>query len=501
MVKFSFRKVSNYFVSLILLLLGCISILGAMGTLSKSIEEVTYRYIYILDALLLIIIFMYLLRGKCKEILKKYGKMVFLASIFCIILWQIWMVVTLVSVTRWDPTTVLYEVMGHPLWNKEYFSVYPNNFFIVAFERALWLLFGKPDLFSFTRILGFLNILVVDSTILFTRSIIKRYYKEFIANSFTFFCVSLLGLSPWITIPYSDIWSFCISSCNLSILILLFNKNKHEKKLRYVLLGIMGALAAISYFLKPSLVIFYVALVIVLSCKHISAKEYLKFNLIGTFVVMFMLVFAGISFYKNNNSFLKTDSSKAFSLVHFAAMGITNKGGYSREISAKDQSINSPEERKKHDIKVIKKRLNELGIAGYQRYLLGKQMRNTSDGTFAWGSEATIRLLKQKRSAVRTSLPRRIYTEKNIATKKSNFLVSVQIIWIMCLFFMLCSFYNEKWVVQVLKYTVVGFCLFLLLFEGGRSRYIIQFLPFIIMLTSIGMENIVKNGSKSTGID
>lgn len=46
--------------------------------------------------------------------------------------------------------------------------------------------------------------------------------------------------------------------------------------------------------------------------------------------------------------------------------------------------------------------------------------------------------------------------------------------------------------VQLLKYTVIGFFVFLLLFEGGRSRYIIQFLPFLLILSSIGVDNFIS---------
>lgn len=39
---------------------------------------------------------------------------------------------------------------------------------------------------------------------------------------------------------------------------------------------------------------------------------------------------------------------------------------------------------------------------------------------------------------------------------------------------------------QLLKIIFIGFCAFLLLFESGRSRYLIQFLPFIFALIGIG---------------
>ena len=40
-----------------------------------------------------------------------------------------------------------------------------------------------------------------------------------------------------------------------------------------------------------------------------------------------------------------------------------------------------------------------------------------------------------------------------------------------------------------LKIAWVGFMLFLLLFEGGRTRYLIQVLPAILVLFYINLEN------------
>ncbi|OXE60580.1 hypothetical protein ADH69_08455 [Limosilactobacillus reuteri] len=39
----------------------------------------------------------------------------------------------------------------------------------------------------------------------------------------------------------------------------------------------------------------------------------------------------------------------------------------------------------------------------------------------------------------------------------------------------------------VIKLTILGGFIFLLLFEGGRSRYLIQFLPYLITLSSLGI--------------
>ena len=51
---------------------------------------------------------------------------------------------------------------------------------------------------------------------------------------------------------------------------------------------------------------------------------------------------------------------------------------------------------------------------------------------------------------------------------------------------MLGAVLDKRVVSQLLKIIFIGFCAFLLLFESGRSRYLIQFLPFIFTLIGIG---------------
>lgn len=38
--------------------------------------------------------------------------------------------------------------------------------------------------------------------------------------------------------------------------------------------------------------------------------------------------------------------------------------------------------------------------------------------------------------------------------------------------------------------------MFLLLFEGGRSRYLIQFLPFFYLLSAIGWESVLTTANR-----
>jgi len=68
-----------------------------------------------------------------------------------------------------------------------------------------------------------------------------------------------------------------------------------------------------------------------------------------------------------------------------------------------------------------------------------------------------------------------------------------QIIWVVALIFMLFSTIGDSGeTLQFLKYTIVGGFVFLLLFEGGRSRYLIQFLPYLFTLSGLGIDKFIS---------
>lgn len=85
-------------------------------------------------------------------------------------------------------------------------------------------------------------------------------------------------------------------------------------------------------------------------------------------------------------------------------------------------------------------------------------------------------------------MSRKLFIPKyNSALKAIN-----DILWIITLIFMLFSLCAKDWITLLLKYVVLGFALFLLLFEGGRSRYLIQFLPYVFLLSGIGFYKLQK---------
>ena len=68
--------------------------------------------------------------------------------------------------------------------------------------------------------------------------------------------------------------------------------------------------------------------------------------------------------------------------------------------------------------------------------------------------------------------------------------LTIQMIWLVVLIGILFSLRMNSFRIQLFKLSVLGGMLFLLIFEGGRSRYLIQFLPFLFVLSGAGMNNL-----------
>lgn len=203
---------------------------------------------------------------------------------------------------------------------------------------------------------------------------------------------------------------------------------------------------------------------------------------------MFVFI-GGFNLYKSHNSIIKIDNSKALNLVHFADMGIQGTGGYYLPDVDHDIKVKDPKERLKSDKQIWLRRFNKMGPLRYQVFLVRKQVANTEDSSFHWGKEGEF---INSFSRSQYSLPRKLFLDNDGIARKYQeaFAIIIQLCWIVLLANLVFVLQKSDYNSQFLKYAIVGFFAFLLIFESGRSRYLIQFLPLIILLSGIGYENL-----------
>lgn len=68
-----------------------------------------------------------------------------------------------------------------------------------------------------------------------------------------------------------------------------------------------------------------------------------------------------------------------------------------------------------------------------------------------------------------------------------------QLWWITLLVIIALGFGPRRQLLQLLRLAMIGGFIFLLLFEGGRSRYLIQYLPCLLLLGVFSFERAVVN--------
>lgn len=480
-MKILFNRIINYFFAFLVV----VSIIGAIINLFNSLTT-GGSSIYLLDVIILLAFSLSFLGFSFKNFLRqKYNEhrrfinIVLLIVIGC---WQGYLINSVSGISSWDPSSIITAATSSSKSISSYLSSYPNNFDIFLIYHGIWKLLGEPSKHTLIIVISILNYLIFDIIFLCTFKFFKIYFKKSNSKFFLFTTLSLVGVSAWGCLSYSDLLAFDLTC--LTIVSLFCLKMSLKDTRRAIIFAITsGILLALDYLVKPSLVITFIAFFIVL-CTHSICNKSFKNKILPTVILLlsaFPLVM-GVSFLRKNNIIIRINDNRSFNVYHYGAMGVYNNGGFNLADTNLDYYTKDPQKRKDQDIKLWKERLVKRGFTGYQSFLIRKQTLNTSDASFGWGQEGGFLNPFYKRN----TLSHRLFFAGNPPKYANSYIACVQLIWIWTLFCMFINIHDNSFWIQVLKTSFVGFCLFLLIFEGGRSRYLIQFLPICFVLSAYG---------------
>ena len=244
-----------------------------------------------------------------------------------------------------------------------YFSMYPNNVFLVwVLSKIFGLVGARLDLPQ----LLYVAIVVLSAGATLTGMLLFSIVKKVLAIRFAYgawlIFVVHVGLSPWITIPYSDAFGLC-----LPMLMLWLYLNFDEGKIVYFKWAAIGFLAYMGLKIKPQVVIVFIAIAgieVVHLLANFDKCTFVAFCkrwfVAGLAILLAMLLYVGRIVPSLG---LELNPNIKFGLSHFLMMGLNDHsdGGYWDPDVSYSVSFPTPAERQEGNWKMIGERLQAYG--------------------------------------------------------------------------------------------------------------------------------------------
>ena len=322
------------------------------------------------------------------------------------------------------------------------------------------------------------------------------------------FIFPLILFTPFIIVPYTDTLTLFIPIA----IFYFYLKIKDNTKLQYLYVFIEAILLVGGYFLKPTCVIIGIAILLAEFLYINVKKETIYSHLKQLGIVLVILVIGTYSVLVAYNYLKDTNISKYISMkefeeksipaTHFLMMGMkegkisdargknnTMFGGYDGEDYNNTTRIKGKEEKIKYHLAIIKERLQNFGIYGYMKFVYNKVIWILSDGTFYYGAEGTFFITQPYNQS---RIAKKIQGFINISSKKYQYITAniMQIVWVDLLIGIIFTYKNREKKINILKFSIIGIILFIVLFEG-RARYLYNYIPMFIIVGTLGIKNII----------
>lgn len=457
-------------------------------------------------------------RPSIKHWMKRRFILIFCTGMAILFICQMVYVGLVTTSIGWDCGTLIRNAKAPDMGTTiDYFHQYPNNLFLLLFDRFFVLVFAFFKLPGVWAGLNVINVIAIDVAIILTVLAARRLFGLRGAYIAWFFCTVTLAFFPYLIVPYSDTmgmpFAIAIFYCYLRIC------DGKTKKERILFCLIMGTCACIGYLIKPTIVIPVIAIVLIHLLFHLKNKKRLLKSAVYFSLVLATFLTVTACYQGFTRVHFPQDKEKETPLTHFAMMGLQETklpngtsmyGAYYRQDVKNTFAQPTKEEKIAFNLKVIQQRLEEKGPLGYLQYLNNKARWITSEGNFFWGGEGgfanfdymTDCFIKELINPGSNRLG--YYMREDGKTQPGQYFnlyfYFSQAVWILLMFCITAPLFlkkkgsREKGVL-ILRCSIFGLMLFLLLFEG-RSRYLINQLPYFILLASFGLNQIIAMRKK-----
>ena len=404
--------------------------------------------------------------------------------------------------TGWDCRSIVIMAQdmafnGAHILDEHYFSLYPNNVFLTGIFAGILIVVKSIGIKAVYFPLIIVGCLLVSLTGYFFADCVRILTgKKPLVVIFWILYVILTGLSPWVSIPYSDTYSIFFPT----FAVWLFLRKK-PKSFSVSWLFITLTLF-IGYFIKPTVILTFIVLLF-FEIFHFFAT--IRSNGAGKNILKALLFVVVVSIGTISAFLLRSgmeritgfepDETRSVTPAHYFMMGLNEEygGAYNQGDVNRSFAYETVEERNKEDMIEAGRRIISMLPVRIFKFEAQKMLTNFNDGTYGWGNEGDFYWTYYERDdAPAVFLRSLVY---HIGDNHDIYVAIMQGFWFitlcMCALTVLKRRDDPDYRENAIMIVMLAIMCFLTVFEA-RARYLYLYSPIIYMVAAVGMNRLLS---------
>lgn len=476
-----------------------VSFFFSMQSRTLSFDGLTDKFVGVLF-FFLVLIFLSLLIFKNSNIvvlldwLKQNQKRIFWLIFTFVVVYQLVLLYFIDSFPAFDAGGLIAGITKPKANNmSNYLSYNKNNRFIYFFNFYLSKLIG-------TNIKHFqlFNIVVITLSILMIKVVAEHFFDSKSLGYITSILFMIYAaLQPLFLVPYTD--TYCILPMLISIYLLIYSYQQIQilKKICSALLA--GVFFSLCYLIRPSAILFVIAtaLILLINIRNETIRKFLLL-IIPSFLISSVLILGLFNIFVAQQTIVKIDHSKEIPLTHFILLGSFGDKDKNDSLhgtwNSEDVNLTQGQQNKTDmvhaDLTALKLRTKQRGLFGTLKFYFQKYSNTTDTGVIGFHRDGLWTGFKYAKPGTFKNKVQQIYGQDGQLRANFNFII--QVMWLPTLIFVIIGLLSEVTEKSALiALTLLGGLLFLVIFESGGTKYLFQYIPFVCLLSAIGIKNSV----------
>ena len=476
---------------------------------NKSIIVVTSPFLSIISlfivGVLLIFIYRFIVKRVKKNISIKHEIIICSVLVGIFLLLQLIYAFYMTRYPGWDWGNVYTAAKTYAEGSKDlvwwdYFKMFPNNNALFYFETLIFKVlnvFGWLTIRKSIVIMVLINILFIDLSVLFLYLTVRNIIGKREAIFSLIMCILSYAFYCYIPVFYTDTLTMLFPILYMYLYSRYLKDNKNKNLILISLFSIIG------YKFKPTTIIATVAIFIDLLLRKNIKKNYKSYI---SFCLSFIIIFLLISFVEVKFTIMPYDinnNNQEIPFTHWVMMGMTERdsyvdgrkwiGWYNPDSLDYTLKYKTTDERKKANIKKIKEQYQDMGFMNYLYFLYRKALFTWSDASFYAPALVTGETLYRGENIVSKYSDSKITKPLTFYSNLGMFLF----IYLIIIVSTLKDIKNKSYSINYARLSIFGLVLFLLIWEDS-SRYLITYIPVMLLCTIYGLNVIINNERKDS---